>query len=113
MSPSIRPPGAKPPGVASPQGLGESAEATQNAQPVANKPAAGAAAAGPAGGSAEWLQRLQAGEISKTQAVEGLVAQALEAHGASQLSPARRTELSEILRQSLLHDPVLGALLGD
>jgi hypothetical protein len=112
MSASIRPPGAKPPGIAGPDGLGDAAGGAPSAEHVAKAPQAGSAAA-PEGASAEWLQRLHAGEISKTQAVEGLVAHALDTQGAAGLSPARRAELAEVLRQSLLHDPVLGGLLGD
>jgi hypothetical protein len=55
---------------------------------------------------------LEVGEVTKTQAVEGLVAQALEAHGGARLSAAQRAELSDVLRSALLEDPVLGELLG-
>jgi hypothetical protein len=61
--------------------------------------------------SAEWLRRLDAGEVTKNQAIEGLVAQAVEAHGGARLSAAQRSELADVLRQTLLGDPVLGALL--
>jgi len=58
------------------------------------------------------LRRLDAGEVTKTQAVEGLVAQALEASGGARLNAAQRSELADVLRQTLLNDPALGALLG-
>jgi hypothetical protein len=60
-----------------------------------------------------WLSRLSAGEITKQQAIDGLVEQALSAQGAARLNAAQRSELSEVLRASLLGDPVLGRLLGD
>jgi hypothetical protein len=60
-----------------------------------------------------WLSRLSAGEITKQQAIDGLVEQALSAQGTARLNAAQRAELSEVLRASLLGDPVLGRLLGD
>ena len=116
MSSSIRPPGTPPPAAA---GLGHVGEAA----PGATTPQAGRGAGVQAGAtsetgapsspSAEWLRRLDAGEVSKSQAIEGLVAQALEAQGGARLSAAQRGELADVLRQTLLGDPVLGALLGE
>jgi hypothetical protein len=60
-----------------------------------------------------WLSRLSAGEITKQQAIDGLVEQALSAQGTTRLSLAQRSELSEVLRATLLGDPVLGQLLGE
>jgi hypothetical protein len=111
MSSSIRPPGAPPPGPAGLDGISE----LKPGQPAATT---GAQAAAPAqAGTVEsptgaWLRRLSAGEVSKEQAVEGLVAQALEAQGGARLSPAQRSELAEVLRDALLNDPVLGELLA-
>jgi hypothetical protein len=60
-----------------------------------------------------WLSRLSAGEITKQQAIDGLVEQALSAQGTARLNAAQRSELSDVLRASLLEDPVLGRLLGE
>jgi hypothetical protein len=118
MSSSIRPPGTPPPSAA---GLGAAGEAAGSAGQVQAggakiQPGAGTATqqAGALGSpSAEWLRRLDAGEISRSQAIDGLVAQALEAQGGVRLSAAQRSELEDVLRQALLGDPVLGALLGE
>lgn len=114
MSSSIRPPGTPPPG---PSGLSE-IQAERAAAPEGSHAAARAAEA-PAQAersqspTSVWLSRLSAGEITKQEAVEGLVEQALSAHGAARLNAAQRGELAEVLRASLLGDPVLGRLLGE
>jgi len=75
---------------------GESAQAGQ----VASSP------------SATWIRRLEAGEVTRAEAIEGLVSHAVEQHGGATLSVARRMELEGVLRAALLDDPVLGRLLG-
>ncbi len=114
MSSSIRPPGTPPPG---PSGLSE----VQAARPEALEAGKASAQVAEAAAQAErsqsptsvWLSRLSAGEITKQQAIEGLVEQALSARGAARLDATQRTELAEVLRASLLGDPVLGRLLGE
>jgi len=59
------------------------------------------------------LRRLEAGEVTRGQAIDGLVAQAVEQRGGSHLSPSLRAELEGVLRAALMEDPVLGRLLGD
>ena len=118
MSSSIRPPGTPPPGAAGLGRAGDVAESAGQVQAGTGAKVQAGAAAGPqeaalSSPSAEWLRRLDAGEISRNQAVEGLVAQALEAQGGARLSPAQREELADVLRQTLLADPVLGGLLGE
>jgi hypothetical protein len=121
MSAPIRPPGSPPPGLTGPGSLGEAApgaSAVQSGRPAQVAPGAASAGAAEAQAAApspstEWLRRLDAGEISRQQAIEELVAQALEAQGAARLSAAQRSELADVLRQTLLGDPVLGALLGE
>jgi len=58
------------------------------------------------------LSRLQAGEVTREQAIEGLVAHALEVHGGARLPPAQRAELEGVLRAALVDDPTLARLLG-
>lgn len=115
MSSSIRPPGAPPapssvdevgPLREGPAGVGES-DPMRQARPSSSEGVASSP-------TAEWLRRLDAGEVTKDQAIAGLVAQAVEAHGGARLSAAQRHELADVLRQTLLNDPVLGTLLrGD
>lgn len=112
MSSSIRPPGAPPPGPAGLDGISD-------LKPGQSSATSGPQAAAPQGESTPlesptgaWLRRLSAGEVSKEQAVEGLVAQALEAQGGARLNAGQRAELSDVLREALLGDPVLGELLG-
>ncbi len=62
--------------------------------------------------TAAWLRQLETGEVTGQQAVEGLVRQALEAHGGAALRPAQRAELEQVLRAALLDDPVLRELIG-
>ena len=118
MSSSIRPPGTPPPASAGLGAAGEVAGSATQVQPGAGDKVQGASAGPSQTGaldspSADWLRRLDAGEISKSQAIDGLVAQALEAQGGARLSAAQRGELAEVLRQTLLGDPVLGSLLGE
>jgi hypothetical protein len=63
--------------------------------------------------SANWIRRLEAGEVTRAEAIEGLVAHAVEQHGGGKLTPALRSELEGVLRTALLEDPVLGRMLGD
>jgi hypothetical protein len=114
MSSSIRPPGTPPPG---PSGLSEvqaqrpdALEASKASARVADPPAQAERSQTP---TSVWLSRLSTGEITKQQAIEGLVEQTLSAHGAARLDAAQRSELSEVLRASLLEDPVLRRLLGE
>ena len=118
MSTSIRPPAGSPAGSA---GVGEASEVSAGAEVSASEAAAPGEAARASEASrtasadsvsAQWLERLEAREISRTEAIEGLVAQALEAHGGARLPAAQRTELEGLLRSALLEDPVLGRLLG-
>jgi len=112
MSSSIRPPGAPPPGPAGLDGISDlkPGQNSPSTAPQASAPNSQAAAA--ESPTAGWLRRLSAGEVSKQQAVDGLVAQALEAQGPVRLSPAQRDELAAVLKEALLNDPVLAGLLG-
>jgi hypothetical protein len=117
VSPSIRPPGSTPgAGIGEASDIGAAgevhgseaaatSEATRSSEAARFAPVEGSA-------TASWIQRLEAREISRAEAIEGLVAQALEAHGGAQLPPAQRVELEGVLRTALLEDPVLGRLLG-
>lgn len=115
MSTSIRPPAGSPLGPSAldgPSSVGhsESAESAGVRNAASSAPAAQAApTSSPTG---VWLARLEAGEVTRSQAIDGLVAQALEVHGAASLPAAQRAELSGLLRSALLEDPVLGRLLG-
>jgi len=119
MSSSVRPPGSPGAPPISPAGSGQVGEtspgsaALKSQAPASAPGGAGASDSASASPSAEWLRRLDAGEVTKSQAIEGLVAQAVEAHGGARLSVAQRGELADVLRQTLLGDPVLGALLGE
>jgi hypothetical protein len=126
VSTSIRPPGSGPGSV----GLGsiETPEAASGAggvtetggtQRAASTGAAGSvnAAGTPQAGStgetnaASWIRRLEAGEVTRAEAIEGLVAQAVERQGGARLPAHLRNELADVLRAALLEDPVLGRLL--
>lgn len=112
MSSSIRPPGAPPPGPAGLDAVSElqsGKAAAPSAPEAAGAQPQTASVESPAGA---WLRRLSAGEVSKQEAVEGLVAQAVEAQGGARLSAGQRAELADVLRDALLNDPVLGELLG-
>ena len=72
-----------------------------------------------AGGAAEasGVQALTAahrtGELSPAQALDALVAQALQAPDAQRLEPAARAELEQHLRTMLAEDPSLQELTSD
>lgn len=114
MSASIRPPGTPPP---TPSGLSEIEAQRPDGLEAGRESGRASESSAPAEGSQSptsvWLSRLSAGEITKQQAIEGLVEQALSARGAARLDPAQRSELSDVLRASLLGDPVLARLLGE
>lgn len=112
MSSSIRPPGAPPPGPAGLDGISDLKPGQSSGAGGPQAAAAKAESASVESPTGAWLRRLSAGEVSREQAVEGLVAQALEAQGGSRLNAAQRAELSDVLREALLGDPVLGELLG-
>ncbi len=63
--------------------------------------------------ASRWIQRLESGEITRAEAMEGLVADAVQKHGGARLSPSMRSELEGVLRSALQNDPVLSRLLGD
>lgn len=115
MSTPVRPPG----GPSSPTvgGIDASAEVAPT-KPSATTEVARATrletpdAAPPAGSTESVITRLQAGELTREQAIDALVGQALERHGGSRLPVAQRGELAGVLRDALLHDPALGRLLG-
>jgi hypothetical protein len=121
LSTSIRPGGGVTPGIAPAE-----SEATQasggieaSSELKASHGVEQAASAVAAGGTApvnspsvELLARLDAGELTREQAVEGLVAQALEVHGGARLPAAQRAELESVLRAALEDDPTLAQLLG-
>jgi hypothetical protein len=105
VSVSIKPPGG--PGVVGVEGL---ADVAPNA---AVSEAASTGAAAPAHSpSAALLAKLDAGEITREQAIDGMVAEALSALGAGKLPAAQRAELEGVLRTALAEDPTLGKLLG-
>ena len=128
MSSSIRPPGGSAPGVGS---IGPAQGTQGTTGPAQVEHSKGAAASGAAASSsavqagesaqaahvasspsANWIRRLEAGEVTRAEAIEGLVSHAVEQHGGASLSVARRMELEGVLRAALLEDPVLGRLLG-
>jgi hypothetical protein len=118
VSTSIRPPTGSSGGAAGVEGPGEASEvsgageAGQSAEIARNQAAGSASASAVESPTHAWLHKLAAGEVTRAEAVEGLVAQALEAQGASRLSPGQRSELESVLRSALLEDPVLSRLLG-
>jgi len=109
VSGSIKPPGGGSTPIdplAEAEGLAQADEAAGSAAPEgAREPAAPT-------GTAAWLERLDTGQITPEQAVDGIVSEALESHGAGRLDPARRAELESVLRAALLEDPTLSALLS-
>jgi len=79
-----------------------------------------AAPAAPAAGSTSQASGAQAltaslrsGELSPSQALDALVAQALQAGDAQRLEPAARAELEQHLRTMLAEDPSLQELTSD
>lgn len=116
MSASIKPPTGSTPGLS---GLEGAADVQANpgiegpkAQPVSGS-ASAAGAPQVASPSEGWLNKLQAGEVTREQAIDGLVQQAMDNHGVSHLPPAQRSALEQVLRATLLDDPVIARLLGD
>ncbi len=59
------------------------------------------------------VQRLQAGEIDATAAMDQLVEYALQQNGAELLNPSQRIELEAVLRGALNEDPTLQGLKND
>jgi hypothetical protein len=120
---SIKPPGAGSPDAVDGADAADAAEAVESAEALGAAGetegasaevagAGGAATAAPDAGTGAWLAKLDAGQISQQEAVDGIVAEALEAHGGDQLEPARRSELESVLREALQDDPVLGGWLN-
>jgi hypothetical protein len=116
LSNPIRPPGGpQPASIAGVESAADVSAGESSSSVGAGERAGRAAAAGSSdvqGPSEALLARLSAGEVTREQAIEGLVREALEANGAAGLSGARRSELEAILRSALLDDPTLGRLLG-
>lgn len=114
MSASIKPPTGSAPGVSDVQGTADiQPSSATDASAVRGAAAQTTAAAGQTeSASAAWLRQLEAGEVTRQQAIDGLVAQALEKHGAARLPASQRQELEHVLRAALLDDPVLSGLLG-
>lgn len=106
----IRPPSGPPPGISGIESPSDAAAPVQRPEGPTRPEAASTEQAQSATGV--WIQRLEAGEVTRDQAIEGMVAQALEAHGGAKLSPTHRSELEGVLRTALLDDPVLSRLLG-
>ena len=115
MSIPIRPPGGPViPGLSGIEGASEvqPGQAVDVGAVAGTERAAQPHASEAAGPTADVLGRLEAGELTREQAIETLVGQALESHGGARLPPTQRDELGSILRAALLDDPVLGRLLG-
>jgi hypothetical protein len=116
VSTSIKPPTGSPGGAHGVEGANDVTDVS--AAHEVGQASEVARAAAPAGASAAqsptatWLNKVASGEATRAEAVDALVAQALEAQGGAKLSPAQRTELESILRSALLEDPVLSRLLG-
>ncbi len=114
MSASIKPPTGSSQGVSSLQGPADvKPSGLSDAESVHATSSQAAAAAVPNESvSAGLLRKLEAGQVSRQQALDGLVAQALEAHGGARLPATQRAELEQVLRAALQDDPVLSRLLG-
>jgi hypothetical protein len=119
MSTAIRPPGGPSAAGAADIAAASDVESSVGAGGASALDRTGAlgAVAAPAAAAVEsptgaLLARLDAGEITREQAIESLVAEAISAHGVSHLPAAQRAELETILRASLLDDPTLARLLG-
>jgi hypothetical protein len=116
MSSPIKPPG-KPPGTPP---ASESASGPSKASfDAALDEAARTEGAGEARGVvssealAELARDVAAGKIDPSEAVDRLVARALEGPTAAVLPPAKRAELEAHLRRALTDDPALAALTQD
>jgi hypothetical protein len=107
VSASIKPPGG--PGVVGVEGLGEAAPSAATGVSESASAAAPASVQSP---SATLIAKLDAGEITREQAIDGMVAEALSAVGAGKLPAAQRAELEGVLRAALADDPTLNKLLG-
>ena len=116
MSSSIKPPTGSAPGLSGLQGAADIKPADATGASAVRGTAADAAASpqnSVESPSASWLRKLEAGEVTRNQAVDGLVQHALEAHGGARLPAPQRAELEQVLRAALLDDPVLGRLIGE
>lgn len=119
MSSSIKPPTGSAPGLSSPSDVRgpsdiKSIESAESGAVRAPATQAGAPSTAQADGpNAALLRQLEAGQVTRQQAIEGLVQNALEAHGGGRLSPQQRGELEQVLRAALMDDPVLGRLIGE
>lgn len=119
MSTAIRPPGGPSTVGAADLGAASEVESAGDAAGTSAVDKAGAAGAvAPTSThqvqspTAALLARLDAGEITREQAIESLVSEALSAPAVSRLADAQRAELESIVRASLLEDPTLARLLG-
>jgi hypothetical protein len=115
VSTPIRPPsGPLPPGVAGVDGAADIAGSQATAIPASapTERVEANASVEVQGSTATLLARLEAGEVTRDQAIEGLVREALEQSGAARLPTAQRAELESVLRSALLDDPTLSRLLG-
>lgn len=110
MSASIKPPGG--PGVVGVESLGEVAPGDAATVSGATSSQATSPTATVDSPSAALLARLDAGEITREQVIDGMVAEALSALGASKLPAPQRAELESVLRSALAEDPTLGRLMG-
>ena len=117
MTSSIKPPGGSGTGPSGVDALRESADLdpSSGADRAQGAPteAAGETPAAPLHGSASWLSRYEAGEVSREAAIDGIVSEALATHDTGALSGAQRVELEGVLREALATDPNLVALFGE
>ncbi len=116
MSASIKPPAGSAPSTTGVQGSADikpaAAADTSAVQAPATHASHAAGAAASESASAALLRKLETGEVTRQQALDGLVSQALEVHGGARLPAAQRAELEQVLRATLLDDPVLARLIG-
>lgn len=115
MTSPIKPPGGSTPPLAPNQATqgpdSKAAEGFREALEV-DGPSKTSAAQGPSGVDAV-VAELRAGRIDAAEAVERLVAEALEGPMASMLDAAGRSQLEAHLRETLADDPNLQALVRD
>jgi len=120
MTSPIKPPGGtKPPGM-DPTDAAGGADKARNADRAERFQEAMApgtnettSAEGAQDVATDVTQPLRAGEIDASQAVDRLVAAALESPMAQQLSPAGRADLEAHLRATLADDPNLSQMVED
>lgn len=115
MSTPIRPSsGPLPPGVAGIEGTPDLAgsEATASTGTEAAGRVQPSVTSEVEGSTASVVARLESGEVTREQAIDGLVEEALALHGGARLPAAQRAELEAVLRSALLDDPTLSRLLG-